>query len=274
MGLLKINSLSSISTQLRSKTMGAEKLLHPAVPNLESARAILSSMFDKHYSLNEANEAVRAYREAFLAPDTVSFLNKTYTQLLKDYNFKPNDINCEAANLGRTHAAFSPFSGIKINSSAIFDCDVDRAYLFKCMAHELKHAAQHRIEAGTNFEEYIKATTINSFRNINESTMAQRILRQNNGDKYTAMCQFEAEYRRYLLPCIRNAERIPRGTELYRRGLDYIENQRNYIYSLSSDKNSPEYIAYKSQLLEREAFKAADMAGELYSMLTHCNYVG
>ncbi len=257
------SSLLGIINRKRAEFLGSvEKLSHPAVANLERIHMTMGQIFERPYTLEEANEAARAYKDAFAQTEITSFMTKMYRQLLKDYRFGISDIPAQSADCDGAFASFGIIKGLEIDHSAIFRDNVNKSHVFKCFVHELKHALQHKIECGTDFAEYIRAEVENNFRNIDISPMAQRILRQNCGNKQLAMEQMELELKELILPFLKNTESIQQSSPLYSRGLALIDNTRNYKHY-----SKVPYAEYKGQKIEEEAFRAGDLAEELYNLL-------
>ncbi len=250
------------------------KVCKKYLENIEVLREHFNTIFNKNYTNDEANEIALKYQEAFKEKDNLQFLTKLFKQLNKDYELPLKTAQSETSvELGESvYGKFNVIRGIKgngnlTNAGMSFNSDkllkdFDRKKLTQTFAHELKHAQQAKIAIGVNKRLFIEHQAKQNLHHI----WYQDALRARGGNPKAALDDYINKIEStLLLPEFRNIEKIENNSPLYQRGINYIENLKNYK---KADGTPDGYNAYKNQLVEREAFDVGDRFIEIYELLT------
>lgn len=244
---------------------------------IDDIKENFSKIFGRDFTKDEANEMALKYKEIFETTDDTDFMAKVFVQIRKDYNLPkiPFDIGklqtSEAyAEWGLIRTMSNPNGGLTYNKNLVKYIvndgkgkfvEIDRPHVIKSLAHEMKHAKQDEIACRVDLQKYMTAFV--DCEKKHDTGTWQQSLRECNNNIDDASRKLTEKMYETMMPAFKNLEKIPEGSPLYQKGLEYIENKRNYICPLE-DLNG-----YRNQLVEKEAFDAGNRMEQIYKWLTN-----
>lgn len=236
-------------------------LAKPIKNNLRKLQSSFGEMFGIKLSKQETVNLSQQYKEIFEAlknnPEDLKALSQLYRTINKNLGFKiPPRCTMEYSQ-SNLYASATPL-GIKIN---LTKCKDNPQLMFQSLIHELTHIKQDKIAYATDSQKYLKA--IFEREKTNNSEYYKRFMTEANGNEALAFSAHVKAFKENALPEIINAEPISPNSPLYKKGLAYIDNIRNYK---SHDRFG--LHEYKKQIIEAEAYNAGDKAVEIFKILT------
>lgn len=245
--------------------------------HIEEIRTDFSKIFGKEYSTEEVKELAAKYKEIFELKDNNEFMKKIWTQLNTDFGLKDIPYSISELENPKMYAAYNLFNGITYNANLIKwttkeviqngitkneinFAEVDRKHITISLAHELKHAAQDKLACGIDVQKLLNAYIDREQKS--NSKAWKSVLAQCNNDAAKARKLLEEKMYDSMIPSYKTQEKIPKDSPMYQKGMEYIDNIRNYI-SFEDD-----YSKYKNQLIEKEAFEVGDLFKKIYEWLT------
>lgn len=206
----------------------------------------LSEIFGRELSDIEMTELCKTYKEIFKEQDNLRFTGKLYYQVMKDFGFNTQKIRFSMDNVHPTKLGSIEKTGERAyfyigNEAQALNTVENRIKFMNVLVHELTHLKQNIIAYGTSSEAYIEALA----RHCQKKGKYQ--------DKNLAQIKeiLQAKIEQGLLI---DAPKFDINSAMGQKGIKYINGNLNYK---SSEEGKLEYM---TQLIEKEAFEAGDMA--------------
>ena len=226
----------------------------------------LSEIFEREISAGDAKEITDRYKKILEVKDDKEYLEKLFSQLKKDFGLERSTIKLNIENFSRKKApnwaAMLSDTGVVLTVRTIDGKFASRKNLFSTLFHEFTHRKQDDIAIATNLAEYEDAIASKKLREY-----SKRQIKKHGGPE--AVKKWLKERGREIMePEFKRVQeergQLPKDSDLYKRGLRYIDGLRNYIKE-SELKSNPE--AYRNNVLELEAYRAGDLATEIYEKI-------
>ena len=221
---------------------------------------IFKEIFDKTLKDEEANMLCGKYKAIMQEPNLEKYVEKLFSQVKKDFGLEylPFELRKEVKD-GIGYATRGGASKYLDYMQLTFykDNPLNRHKLFGLIMHEVSHAKQTEIAMAADFGTYLKALALR--------------LKQMPKHKDTPIDKII----QFIAPRI-GPERlslirgkygvIDKGSELYRKGISYIDGTLNYegVQEFTAEA----FKKYKLQPIEDEAYHIQSKANELYYYLT------
>ena len=201
------------------------------------------------------------YKEILEEPDLRKYAEKLFAQIKKDFglDYLPLELKInERQNIGITTngGTSNCLDFMVLNYHK--DNPLSRVGIFAILMHELNHAKQDEIAIATDYKAYTKAVAFRSRQNPQNSCYTQEELEKFIID----------EIGTDTIANIRNKNGIiDEGSQLYKQGMTYIDNAKNYVEMKEFDAEL--FKKYKKQILEKESYDVQYKAEELYYYLNN-----
>lgn len=230
-------------------------------PSIEKVAKNFSEIFRRDVSKEEALKITERYKEIFKIKDKDEFCQKMFEQVKKDYGYSRVDIKLKKLPIEKIKKGDK--GSFMASGYISYDPSRSRRSIYDTLIHEFQHAKQHEIAQRTDFNSYVVARIERMKKHQPEEYSAMLKELTSNG-------RSEKEALNEMKELIASREnifvkypKIKLGTEEYRKGLNYIKNEANYI---SPDVDMQGYL---KQLVEEEAFSAGNKANEIYEFFAN-----
>ncbi len=234
--------------------------------NIESIRKNLSEIFEKDFTVQEADEFAKNYKQILEIKDDKECLDRLFKQLKNDYGFKNSNLELIIEDFTKENApkwsAGHMDLGYAIAVARIDNKLPNRKNLFGSLFHEFKHHKQFEISVATDKHALEDAI---AHKKIREYTQEQI---DTSGGRDAVLEWLKEQGRQCLKPEFDRIEKeigqLPKDSPLYKKGLSYIEAKRNYI---QENELTPNNEKYYNNILEIEAHKVGNLAKEIFDWL-------
>ena len=231
--------------------------------NIEQLQKNFSEIFEKDFTKEEAEQMAKKYKEICKIQDDNEYIDKLLEQLKNDYGYKNSHLTKKIMDYSRHNMpvwdGMHSDLGDVLRIRRVDGKFADRKSLFDMLFHELKHHKQFEISIATDKLAYEDVIVNKKMREYTQEQI------DNDGGTQAVFNRLKKQYRLRMQPEINRIEReigqLPKDSPLYKKGLEYIEAQRNYILvneGLSQD--------YYNNILEREAYKVSSLAKEIFDI--------
>ena len=234
---------------------------HLTKPSIEKVAKNFSEIFRRDVSKEEALKLTERYKEIFKIKDKDEFCQKIFEQVKKDYGYSGVDIKLKKLPIEKIKKGDK--GSFMASGYISYDPSQSRRSIYDTLVHEFQHAKQHEIAQRTDFNNYVIARIERMKKHQPEEYSAMlKELTSNGRSEKEALSEMKE-----LIASRENIfvkySQIKAGTEEYRKGLEYIKNEANYI---SPDVDMQGYL---KQLVEEEAFSAGNKANEIYNFFAN-----
>lgn len=225
-----------------------------------SPQNIFKEIFGKTLNDEETNMLCSKYKTILQEPDLEKYIEKLFLQVKKDFGLEylPLELRKEVKD-GISYATRGGTSQYLDYLQLTFykDNPLNRHKLFGLIMHEISHARQTEIAMAADFGAYVKTLALRlkqlpKYQDTPIDKIIQSVAQRIGPEK---------------LRLIRSKYgTIDKGSELYKKGVSYIDGTLNY--QGINEFTTEAFKRYKLQPIEDEAYHIQSKANELYYYLT------
>lgn len=225
-----------------------------------SPNNIFKDVFRKNFTDEETRMLCAKYKAILQEPNIEKYVEKLFSQVKKDFGLEyiPFELKQEVkGGIGYTTRGGTSDYLDYLKLTYYKDNPLNRHKLFGLIMHEVSHARQHEIAMATDFGAYVKALALKL-----------KQMPEHKDTPIDKIIQFVAQrIGPERLSLIRGKYGvIDKGSELYRKGISYIDGTLNY--EGVKEFTAEAFMKYKLQPIEDEAYHIQSKANELYYYLT------